>query len=62
MNDLDQALALQAPAKSAEDNSRHELPPLNVDGIPTPVDKMTQVQLYSLESLMCYQRTSVFVC
>ncbi|ESN90699.1 hypothetical protein HELRODRAFT_96655, partial [Helobdella robusta] len=44
--DLDNKLALQAPHKSSDkDFNKHELPPLNVEGIPTPIDKMTQAQL-----------------
>ncbi|XP_074645431.1 DNA-binding protein P3A2-like isoform X2 [Tubulanus polymorphus] len=45
MQDLESALAQQAPPPSADTSSLHELPPLNVDGIPTPIDKMTQAQL-----------------
>lgn len=43
MQELEQALAQQAPPQPTEDPSLHELPPLMVDGIPTPVEKMTQV-------------------
>ena len=43
MQELDAALASQAPAQHNENSALHELPPLNIDGIPTPVDKMTQV-------------------
>ena len=42
MHELDQALAEQAPNNA---DVTYELPPLALDGIPTPVDKMTQVQL-----------------
>lgn len=46
LSELDQKLALQAPCKtSVEDGTKHELPLPNVDGIPTPIDKMTQAQL-----------------
>ena len=43
MQDLDAALAQQAPPAQPDCGSLHELPPLVIDGIPTPVDKMTQV-------------------
>ena len=38
-------LAQQAPPKNPSNPMQHELPPLTVDGIPTPVDKMTQVKV-----------------
>ena len=43
MQDLENALAQQAPPAQADNSNLHELPPLVIDGIPTPVDKMTQV-------------------
>lgn len=43
MQELEAALAQQAPPQPTEDPTLHELPPLMVDGIPTPVEKMTQV-------------------
>jgi nuclear respiratory factor 1 len=43
MQDLESSLAQHAPAPAPEDPSLHELPPLVIDGIPTPVEKMTQV-------------------
>lgn len=43
MPNLESALAQQAPPAHRDDPSLHELPPLVIDGIPTPVDKMTQV-------------------
>jgi len=43
MSQLDHMLSQQAPPKSSTDGLGHELPALNVDGIPTPIDKMTQV-------------------
>ncbi len=43
MQDLETALAQQAPPAQPDNPSLHELPPLVIDGIPTPVDKMTQV-------------------
>ena len=42
MSELENALAQQAPPIKIEDPSRHEMPPLVIDGIPTPVEKMTQ--------------------
>ena len=42
MGELDQALADQAPPNS-DNQGLYDLPPLALDGIPTPVDKMTQV-------------------
>jgi len=52
IQDLEQALAQQAPPQVKEDPSLHELPPLVVDGIPTPVEKMTQAQLRAFIPLM----------
>lgn len=52
MQELDAALAQQAPPAIKEDPSLHELPPLVVDGIPTPVEKMTQAQLRAFIPLM----------
>lgn len=43
MQDLESALAQQAPPSQQEDPNLHKLPRLVIDGIPTPVDKMTQV-------------------
>lgn len=43
MQELEASLAQHAPAPLPEDPSLHELPPLVIDGIPTPVEKMTQV-------------------
>jgi len=44
MSDLEQQLAQQAPPTSTNDTSMlFELPALTVDGIPTQLDKMTQV-------------------
>ena len=45
LGDLDTALTEQAPPTQQENPNLHELPHLVVDGIPTPVDKMTQVKL-----------------
>lgn len=52
MAELENALAQQAPPMPAEDPSRHEMPPLVIDGIPTPVEKMTQAQLRAFIPLM----------
>ncbi|XP_033122256.1 DNA-binding protein P3A2-like [Anneissia japonica] len=52
MQDLEAALAQQAPAPPPENTNLHELPPLVIDGIPTPVDKMTQAQLRGFIPLM----------
>ena len=43
MGELEASLAQQAPPPQADNPALHELPPLNIDGIPTPIDKMTQV-------------------
>lgn len=52
MPNLESALAQQAPPAHRDDPSLHELPPLVIDGIPTPVDKMTQAQLRAFIPLM----------
>ncbi|RXG71307.1 DNA-binding protein P3A2, partial [Armadillidium vulgare] len=52
MTELENALAQQAPPPPQDDPSLHELPPLVVDGIPTPVEKMTQAQLRAFIPLM----------
>lgn len=52
MEELDAALAQQAPPKVQDDPSLFELPPLIIDGIPTPVEKMTQAQLRAFIPLM----------
>lgn len=44
MRELEKTLQQQAPPTHI-DNTLHELPPLVIDGIPTPVDKMTQVNI-----------------
>ena len=47
MRDLEQALAAQAPAQNATgEGHQHDLPALVIDGIPTPLDKMTQVMTF----------------
>lgn len=52
MSELENALAQQAPPPPQDDPSLHELPPLVIDGIPTPVEKMTQAQLRAFIPLM----------
>lgn len=52
MEELEQALAQQAPPPVQDDPSLYELPPLIIDGIPTPVEKMTQAQLRAFIPLM----------
>ncbi|XP_038220822.1 DNA-binding protein P3A2 isoform X1 [Zerene cesonia] len=60
MEELENALAQQfglgsgpqAPPPPQEDPSLFELPPLIIDGIPTPVEKMTQAQLRAFIPLM----------
>jgi len=49
MTDLDQQLAQQTPASSHDTSLLYELPALTVDGIPTQLDKMTQVHHISLD-------------
>ena len=38
-------MIFKAPNPPPDDPTLHELPPIVVDGIPTPVEKMTQVVL-----------------
>ncbi|WAR26159.1 P3A2-like protein [Mya arenaria] len=45
LSDLESALLEHTPPSQAENSALHELPSLVIDGIPTPVDKMTQAQL-----------------
>lgn len=52
VGELEAALAQQAPPQPQDDPTLHELPPLVVDGIPTPVEKMTQAQLRAFIPLM----------
>ncbi|XP_049882561.1 DNA-binding protein Ewg isoform X2 [Pectinophora gossypiella] len=59
MEELENALAQQfgtgagaAPPPPADDPALFELPPLIIDGIPTPVEKMTQAQLRAFIPLM----------
>lgn len=41
--ELESALQEQAAQHQGDTTHLHELPPLVIDGIPTPIDKMTQV-------------------
>ena len=52
LQDLETALAHHAPPPAQDDPSLYELPPLVIDGIPTPVEKMTQAQLRAFIPLM----------
>jgi nuclear respiratory factor 1 len=52
LQSLEAALAQQTPTPSQDNNGLFELPPLYIDGIPTPVDKMTQAQLRAFIPLM----------
>ncbi|KAF6199292.1 hypothetical protein GE061_007318 [Apolygus lucorum] len=52
MSDLESALTQHAPPPVQTDPSLFELPPLTIDGIPTPVEKMTQAQLRAFIPLM----------
>lgn len=45
IQELESALQEQTPHNSDHTAHLHELPPLVIDGIPTPIDKMTQAQL-----------------
>ena len=52
VSELENALNQQARAPPPENANLYELPPLVIDGIPTPVDKMTQAQLRAFIPLM----------
>lgn len=52
MNELQEALNHQAPKLDRDNSNQFELPPLVIEGIPTPVDKMTQAQLRAFIPLM----------
>lgn len=52
LQDLEGALAEHAPPQVPENPDVHSLPPLVIDGIPTPVDKMTQAQLRAFIPMM----------
>lgn len=59
LDELEQALQRQAPPPSRDDPSLYELPPLVIDGIPTPVEKMTQAQLRAFIPLMLKYSTGM---
>ena len=52
MQELQEALSHQAPKQGRDNPNQFELPPLVIEGIPTPVDKMTQAQLRAFIPLM----------
>ena len=52
MGQLAAALQQQAPTPLPQDESLHDLPPLVCEGIPTPLDKMTQAQLRAFIPVM----------
>ncbi|XP_023338157.1 DNA-binding protein P3A2 isoform X2 [Eurytemora carolleeae] len=52
MSELETALSQQAPNPPPDDPTLHELPPIVIEGIPTPVEKMTQAQLRAFIPLM----------
>ena len=62
MSELENALAQHAPPIKVEDPTRHEMPPLVIDGIPTPVEKMTQAQLRAFIPLMLKYSTGMNIC
>ena len=54
MSDLEQQLAEQAPTSTNDTSMLFELPPLMVDGIPTQLEKMTQViSRHTIMTEMC---------
>ena len=48
---LSKELAAQQPSNTAANSGLHELPSLTIDGLPTSVDKMTQVSMSYLHLL-----------
>ena len=52
IQDLEHCLAEHAPPPLPENPDIYTLPPLVIDGIPTPVDKMTQAQLRAFIPMM----------
>lgn len=65
MQDLDTVLAAQTPNAPIENTHLFELPPLVMDGIPTPLEKMTQVGVAltcSRHSLLSYLLMLDFIC
>lgn len=51
MSELELQLAQQVPAPAEDTSMLFELPPLTVDGIPTQLDKMTQVNNITVLSM-----------
>ena len=43
MQEMETTVAQQVPVGLPHNTGIQELPPLSVDGVPTPVEKMTQV-------------------
>ncbi|XP_070191817.1 DNA-binding protein P3A2-like isoform X2 [Littorina saxatilis] len=58
MQELESSLSEQAPQNHGDGAHLHELPPLVIDGIPTPIDKMTQAQLRNFIPEMLKYSTS----
>ena len=52
MRELESSLQNQLAATIPQDPTKHDLPPLVIDGIPTPLGKMTQAQLRAFIPLM----------
>ena len=52
LQDLETALAEHTPPQVPDNPDIYSLPPLVIDGIPTPVDKMTQAQLRAFIPVM----------
>ena len=52
MRELESSLQNQLAAAVPQDPTKHDLPPLVIDGIPTPLNKMTQAQLRAFIPLM----------
>ena len=57
LSELETALLDQTPPAQQENPNLHELPHLVVDGIPTPVDKMTQVSVEFFYRLSLHTRS-----
>lgn len=54
IQELETSLQDQAPQSQCDNSHLHELPLLVIDGIPTQVDKMTQVSYHSYTNFCCY--------
>ncbi|XP_065184199.1 DNA-binding protein P3A2-like [Sycon ciliatum] len=52
MRDLETSLERHVSTAQVPDPDKHELPPLVIEGIPTPLNKMTQAQLRAFIPLM----------